>query len=157
MPFYAGFYICQHISRWARRQGVWQLLRLRQALRRLGRHVVVCICLLFPCSSLIYITWHITCSLEMWYYTVVLILMGCLKNLEIQVDVISIWSVPFVSNRICLCISLRTRLIGLPLTAMFGFKLKLNAIESQAWTMCCCCCVFDGLPSSKAICWSCMA
>jgi hypothetical protein len=71
----------------------------------------------------------------MWYYTAVLILMGCLKNPEIQVDAISIWSVPFVSNRICLCISLRTRLIGLPLTAMFGFKLKLNAIERQAWTM----------------------
>ena len=71
----------------------------------------------------------------MWYYTVVLIFMGCLKNLEIQVDAIFIWLVPFVSNRICVCISLRTRLIDLPLTAMFGFKLKLNAMVRQAWTM----------------------
>jgi hypothetical protein len=116
-------------------QGVRQPRRLRQALRRLGRHAVVRIRLLLPYASLTYLTWHITCSLEMWYYTAVLILMGCLKNPEIQVDAISIWSVPFVSNRICLCISLRTRLIGLPLTAMFGFKLKLNAIERQAWTM----------------------
>jgi len=55
--------------------------------------------------------WH---SLEMWYYTAVLILVGCLKNPEIQVDAISIWSVPFASvqsssNSICLCISQRTR------------------------------------------------
>jgi len=42
-------------------------------------------------------------------------------------------------------------LVGLPLAAVFGFKLKLNATVRQAWKMRCCS-VFDGLPSSKAIC-----
>ena len=56
-------------------------------------------------------------SLEMWYYTAVVILVGCLKNPEIQVGAISIWSVlisatlfqlVLSSCGICLCISLRT-------------------------------------------------
>lgn len=30
-------------------------------------------------------------SLELWYYTAVLILVGLLKNAKLQVDVMSIW------------------------------------------------------------------
>lgn len=31
------------------------------------------------------------CSLELWYYTAVLILVGFLKNARLQIDVMSIW------------------------------------------------------------------
>jgi hypothetical protein len=33
----------------------------------------------------------VSCSLELWYYTAVLILVGFLKNAKLQIDVMSIW------------------------------------------------------------------
>lgn len=33
----------------------------------------------------------VMCSLELWYYTAVILMVGCLKNPEIAVDAVSIW------------------------------------------------------------------
>jgi MATE family multidrug resistance protein len=37
-------------------------------------------------------------SLELWYYTAVLILVGLLKDAKLQVDVMSVWYVTNFTN-----------------------------------------------------------
>lgn len=57
-------------------------------------------------------------SLELWYYTAVIIMVGCLKNPHIQVDAISIWLAP--THLDVLCRSLISDII-------FAFSLNMTA------------------------------
>lgn len=64
----------------------------------------MCMCLV---SVEIYFFWH---SLELWYYTIVILMVGWLKNPEIAVDAISIWldyaTYPFLGIKCQVCINL---------------------------------------------------